>query len=496
MQLSSEMRKLKNKWDSRAIGGSWPKYLEWLQISGLRGWNDQRIEFPFPIIAIVGENGSGKSTVIQSAASVYKTPDKNNYASDFFPDTTWDSLHNVNISFLFREGQNTQIKSIRKPTDRWRGNPERPERNVQYIDLSRIQPVSARTGYRRLANPTLTETGTFLFEKEMLDDLSNIMGRKYASGKMATTNMDPTRQVPIIERSTGTPYSGFHQGAGETTIAEFLQIKPTRYSLILIDEIETSLHPRAQRRLMRILAERCRLNDLQVILTTHSPYILEELPLEGRIYILEEKEKIIMRGVSPQFAMTKMDDELYPECDVYVEDNRAATLLKEILCKYSTDSVQRCRLIPYGAASVGASLGQMVEKGNFPRPSCVYLDGDQTIVSGCNLLPGADAPERVVFSGLGQKNWEGVAERIGRPFTQIVDACKKSMVYDHKEWVFNSANQLVVGGESLWEALCYCWVQHVLTADEAKQTVKPIEDLLSGLTRHYSSATAQGLLYK
>lgn len=73
-------------------------------------------------------------------------------------------------------------------------------------------------------------------------------------------------------------YSGFHQGAGETTITEFLQSDIPKYSLVLIDEIETSLHPRAQRRLIRDLADRCRELDAQVVLTTRSPYVLDELP--------------------------------------------------------------------------------------------------------------------------------------------------------------------------------------------------------------------------
>jgi len=78
-------------------------------------------------------------------------------------------------------------------------------------------------------------------------------------------------------------YSGFHQGAGETTVAELLEADLPQYSLVLIDEIESSLHPRAQRRLLRDLAERCRERQLQIILTTHSPYILEELPAEARL---------------------------------------------------------------------------------------------------------------------------------------------------------------------------------------------------------------------
>ena len=52
--------------------------------------------------------------------------------------------------------------------------------------------------------------------------------------------------------------------------------------------------------------------------------MLDELPPEGRIYLMKESGiRAIVTGVSPEFAMTKMDEESHPECDIYVEDSRA-----------------------------------------------------------------------------------------------------------------------------------------------------------------------------
>ncbi|PCC84080.1 AAA family ATPase, partial [Pseudomonas aeruginosa] len=60
MALSREARLLQNKWRT---GTSWPKRLEWIELTGIRGWSGQRVDFGFPVVALVGENGSGKSTV-------------------------------------------------------------------------------------------------------------------------------------------------------------------------------------------------------------------------------------------------------------------------------------------------------------------------------------------------------------------------------------------------------------------------------------------------
>jgi len=53
-------------------------------------------------------------------------------------------------------------------------------------------------------------------------------------------------------------------------------------------------------------------------------YVLKNFS-RSSMYILETQgEKKIVPGVSPQFAMTKMDDDAHPECDIYVEDNALA----------------------------------------------------------------------------------------------------------------------------------------------------------------------------
>ena len=82
--------------------------------------------------------------------------------------------------------------------------------------------------------------------------------------------------------------SQFHQGAGEDTMIDLfklLQEIPTQ-SLLVIDEVENSLHPQAQRRLVRYLLKLARTKKLQIILSTHSPFVLEELPLQARIMLV------------------------------------------------------------------------------------------------------------------------------------------------------------------------------------------------------------------
>ncbi|MGA2221736.1 MAG: AAA family ATPase [Verrucomicrobiia bacterium] len=482
MKLSKEMRLLQSKWVTTT---GWPKRIEWLEIEGVRGWTGQRVEFKFPMVVVCGENGSGKSTVLQTAASAYKQKGDQNdwYASDFFPETAWDKLENAELRYSIRQGiEGSFTMALRRATDRWTGYNKRPQRDVQYIDLARIQPISSRVGYSRLAKPSVKEKSASEFDSEMLLRLSSIMGRNYDKGKMAITDADEERAVPVVALGS-TDFSAFHQGAGETTVAELLNFPFTKNSLLLIDEIETSLHPRAQRRLVRDLAEKCRALELQIIISTHSPYVLEEFPPDARCYILQSEggsQRQVVFGVSPEFAMTKMDDESYPECDLYVEDDHAKTMLREILVFHAPDIVARCQIIPYGSANVGHSLGQMAKQKRFPRRSLVFLDGEQQAAEGCIILPGGDAPEIVVFEALKAQRWNLLDMRTGRSYSEIQDACTRAMtIPDHHEWVNSAARDLLLGGDTLWQIMASTWAGNCLTAHEAESIAKPIRVLLS-----------------
>lgn len=106
MALSSEMRRLETKW---VTGSSWPKFLEWLELKEF-GVGTGSASFAFPIVAIVGENGSGKSTILQAAAHrAYQSEEGDPagttwFPSEFFPETAWDELRDVRIRFGLQTG--------------------------------------------------------------------------------------------------------------------------------------------------------------------------------------------------------------------------------------------------------------------------------------------------------------------------------------------------------------------------------------------------------
>ena len=242
-------------------GGLWPQFLERIDITGLRGWRGQTVQFKFPVVAIVGENGAGKSTVLKVAASAYeKTNEVGYFPSDFFLDTHWDTLAGIDLGYQIKLGDQSVGFKIRKPTTRWSFPDRRYPRGVYWFDVARTLPLDATAGYAKVARLAAGELSTEALTDEFRVHLSHILGREYSNARFAAPDVNVNRTVGLLQREFG-EISQFHQGAGEDTTLDLmraLQGVPNN-SLVIIDEVEASLHPRAQRRLINFLIKLSRL---------------------------------------------------------------------------------------------------------------------------------------------------------------------------------------------------------------------------------------------
>lgn len=120
-------------------------------------------------------------------------------------------------------------------------------------------------------------------EKEQLRSIS-VDGKSIAYpdkqeviGHELLVDVDGAEQLPASQLSEGTLLV-----IGLLTIL----CGPDRPNLLLLDDIDRGLHPGAQRQLMRLLRKILEQNpDLQVVLTTHSPYVIDEMAAD-EVWIL------------------------------------------------------------------------------------------------------------------------------------------------------------------------------------------------------------------
>lgn len=83
---------------------------------------------------------------------------------------------------------------------------------------------------------------------------------------------------------------------------------PNRPRVLLLDDIDQALHPQAQMELMRELKRLLEgFPDLQIVATTHSPYVLDELdPADVRVFAMQEDGTIVCRSLDQHPQASKM----------------------------------------------------------------------------------------------------------------------------------------------------------------------------------------------
>jgi Fe-S cluster assembly ATPase SufC len=98
---------------------------------------------------------------------------------------------------------------------------------------------------------------------------------------IAYTDSQPVMGKEVVfNMATGDrlPASVVSEGTVLTLGILSILMSPQQPKIILIDDVEQGLHPKAQRELMQVFKEIIKAHpDLQIIFTTHSPYIIDAL---------------------------------------------------------------------------------------------------------------------------------------------------------------------------------------------------------------------------
>lgn len=93
-------------------------------------------------------------------------------------------------------------------------------------------------------------------------------------------NQEIIGQEVVLDMNTGEriPSHAISEGTMLTLGLLTVLMNPKQPNLVLLDDIEQGLHPKAQRDLMTVFKEIIQANpNLQIIFSTHSPYIVDEL---------------------------------------------------------------------------------------------------------------------------------------------------------------------------------------------------------------------------
>lgn len=383
-------------------------FLRQIEVSGFRGINAE-MSFDYPVTAITGLNGAGKSTFGQLALCGYRKITTENlskrfYVKDFFPVSVVDPKpFSDSASVIFKyetdEKNAPQELTVSRATKEWSGYKRQPERHVEYIGLAFYIPKVERKDLTIYSASSLK-----LSNRESLENagmyVSRILGGNYEDIYFQGVENSKRKAQLGIAKRLGAQYSENNMGFGEGRVIHTIKVLETcaEKSLIVLEEPETSLHQNAQYELSKYLIEVSLRRGHQIILSTHSSCILEALPFEARKMLTRNEGGVdVYHGVSSATIRSALSAGNEGRVVVGVEDMFAQSMLREILKRHAPNIRSEINIIPFGDAKAVKNALTAIKLAGVKIMA--VLDADQTPDWDNDLLvlPGTQAPEKEVF---------------------------------------------------------------------------------------------------
>ena len=438
-------RRLEGLW--RDLQGKKPHlqhFLSEIRLDGIRGFNNLRVVFDYPVSVIAGGNTTGKSTVLFAAACAYKVPGagvRDYVPSTLFPDyrpkfgEREDVRQEVTIEFnyLTLDGPLSMRWRRGKGWNRsflGRKNARQPERQLYLRTLSNLSNPSEVRSVLNMSRLKSQPEETPLTAAQ-IEFAHQMLPFRYSE---VIDLSDGKKNLLFASQESGAAYSELHMAAGERAILRLSQeITQLQGALVLIDEVEAGLHPWVQQLLMLHLQQLALRNDLQIIVTSHSPVVLDSVPLNGKIFLDRDdvSGEVVVRPAYRDLIQNALYGRSNEALKLLCEDEIAESILEGVL-----DYLLPQERIKWESVHIGRDTGadefpmhaRSLAKFGQLQDTIFILDGDQrggeienkiknAAGPGVNIsilfLPGNETPESWVWNMLKNIRSDVVIERLG-----------------------------------------------------------------------------------
>lgn len=442
--------------------------IEKMQIHEFRKFKDDTIVLGKYLTAIAGHNATGKSTILallghtselsqEVATPLGGTQFRTEFGQiirvDAAKDIKSDNLMTFTIkSFDWSETlEEFNYRSTIQSGDRYRLLPVRivdgkktsskMEWPVLYLGLSRVYPFGESDKLSIHDDERITSE----LMKDMIQNYMRILNQTEDIVEVNAVDTDVSKKSKLSSFGVSTEnYNYVANSAGQSNLGQILlAIESFKYlknemkgkwdgGMLLIDELDATLHPCAQKKLLDYLYQNAKEIGIQICFTTHSLYMLEHTNRyvekgkksdggNGEVeinYLLPENDNIsVIRN--PELDTMKYDlmmlippENVGMKIKVYVEDDEAAIMTEIFLKKYE----DRIDII---SLELGCdNIIKLFKKDINFQQSIICLDGDaHSKLAGIELkyrelskkvmitLPDKKvSPERVLYSFLFLEN--------------------------------------------------------------------------------------------
>lgn len=384
---------------------SYNRYLCRVAIKQVRGLQDAIVNFDFPVTAIVGPNGGGKTTVLGAAACAYRSVAPRLF---FAKSGKYDQcMANWAIEYELVDKHirtnDTLQRTASFKRERWRR--DALDRETLVFGVARTVPASERVELQRCVsnNFEVPRDRIAVLPQTAVEAIRRVLGKDVS--KFSEMAVDEKGRVSLLAGVTreGENYSEFHFGAGESSIIRMIsKIESARDNcLILIEEIENGLHPVATCRMVEYLIDVAQRKRAQAIFTTHSDDALSVLPDEA---IWAALDGYVEQGRLQIASMRAITGQIDARVAIFTEDDFAKEWITA--CLRDTPDVALDAVEIHALGGAGTAIKVHRNRQDDPTTSTTsicYLDGDadQTADPEKRIfkLPGA-TPELHVYGGV------------------------------------------------------------------------------------------------
>ncbi len=433
--MQSQIRQSKiNELLEKVRKNSYGKYLRGLTATKLRGFVGQHVSFDFPVTALIGPNGGGKTTLLGAAACAYKKiAPRRFFAKSGLLD---DSMADWTIEYEVVDKTLSSNDLVRRTAGfkqlKW--SRDALEREIIVFGVSRTVPATERTYMVRYAS------NSFTFDEKSRHPLGNVAG--IAISRILGRDVSAYSQIRISERGQvtlltgrtegGVHYSEFHFGAGESSVIRMIVTIESlpENSLVLIEEIENGLHPVATRSMVEYLIEVADRKRIQTIFTTHSNDALSVLPDQA---IWAASKNAVYQGKLNVESLRAVTGQIEKALAIFVEDEFARVWVEAAL-RDDPQNALYPQVEVHGLQGDGTAVAVNRHHNLDPSsavPSICFVDGDsrQTESDADRVfrLSGA-SPEGHVFDTV-LEAWPHVGGQLTiallQPFEQTAEVKRK-----------------------------------------------------------------------
>ena len=404
-----------------------------ITIKKFRNLHDISIEFGQKLNAIAGQNGTSKTSILGLIGHIFIFPkkDKNLLGKQFmtqfseifrfaYPkydkvgEHVWDTEFedgNIKQAISYDRKERGKEKSILIRVGKSKKGSGKIYLPVIYLGMSRLFPLALEENIRSSKSSLTSE------ESKEFQNLHNeilLLDEKVTPETVECSSKQFLAPTTSYYNHLGNSSGQDNLGQIITALISFKRLRENlknkyKGGILLIDELDASLYPAAQMKLVEKLNQKATELDLQIFFTTHSLEVLAETKKHNDskvIFLNKSYGKIVPEyNLNPSELSQKLLvlgpdalKETQHKKYIYCEDDEAVDFLKNILPKEVKDKVN---IFP---TKLGDTFLKEIAKKRIPdfKNSIIVLDGNSTAggISNVVTLPGNKGPDLLAYEML------------------------------------------------------------------------------------------------